>query len=224
MRLLILALQFFLGGAIAMMASGCATESHQTVVPENTASATRAYSGPRTTIVVARFDNRSTYLRGIFSDPVDRLGGQAKTILMGHLDLSGRFTLVDRDNMKQIAQEAKIKGQAQALKGADFAITGDVTEFGRKETGDRQLFGILGSGKVQVAYSKVTLNVVNVTTSEVIFTAQGGGEYRMSNREVLGFGGTAGYDATLNGKVLDLAIREAVDRLVEGYEQGRWGR
>jgi curli biogenesis system outer membrane secretion channel CsgG len=42
----------------------------------------------------------------------------------------------------------------------------------------------------------------------------GAGEYALSTREVIGFGGTAGYDATLTGKVLDLAIREATDRLV----------
>jgi len=73
-----------------------------------------------------------------------------------------------------------------------------------------------------VAYSKVTINVVDVRTSRVVFSAQGAGEYALSNREVIGFGGTAGYDSTLNGKVLDLAIREAVDRLVEGAEQGKW--
>ena len=129
---------------------------------------------------------------------------------------------MDRDNMDEIAREAKLKNQTQALKGADFAVTGDVTEFGRKEVGDQQLFGILGSGKKQIAYSKVTLNVVDVLTSEVVFSVQGAGEYALSNREVLGFGGTAGYDSTLNGKVLDLAIREAINRLVEGLESGRW--
>jgi len=61
-----------------------------------------------------------------------------------------------------------------------------------------------------------------VLTSEVVFSAQGAGEYALSNREVMGFGGTAGYDSTLNGKVLDLAIREAVNRLVEAVEQGKW--
>ena len=40
--------------------------------------------------------------------------------------------------------------------------------------------------------------------------------------EIVGFGGTASYDATLNGKVLDLAIREAVDRLVDGLEADLW--
>jgi curli biogenesis system outer membrane secretion channel CsgG len=124
--------------------------------------------------------------------------------------------------MKEIANEAKISGKKQSIKGADYAITGDVTEFGRKETGDRQLFGILGSGKSQVAYSKVTVNVVDVATSEVIYSASGSGEYQLNNREVIGFGGTAAYDSTLNGKVLDLAMREAVDRLVEGLEQKKW--
>jgi curli biogenesis system outer membrane secretion channel CsgG len=97
-----------------------------------------------------------------------------------------------------------------------------VVEFGRKETGDEQLFGILGSGKQQVAYSKVTLNIVDVITSRVVYSVSGAGEYALSNREVIGFGGTAGYDSTLNGKVLDLAVREAVDRLAEGLEKGSW--
>lgn len=171
---------------------------------------------------MGKFDNRSSYLRGLFSDGVDRLGGQAKTILIGHLQETGRFKVVDRDNMEEISQEANIKNQPQALKGADFVVTGDVTEFGRKEVGDQQLFGILGSGKQQVAYSKVVLNIVDVHTSEIVHSVQGAGEYALSNREVLGFGGTAGYDSTLNGKVLDLAVREAVNHLVEGLERGKW--
>ena len=213
-----------LAGWLVAALAGCATESHKTVeVHKPTAAATAmTYSGPKSTLVVGKFDNRSSYMRGLFSDGVDRLGGQAKTILIGHLQETGRFKVVDRDNMDEIAREAKLKGETQSLKGADFAITGDVVEFGRKEVGDQQLFGILGSGKKQVAYSKVTLNVVDVVTSEVVYSAPGAGEYALSNREVIGFGGTAGYDSTLNGKVLDLAIRESINRLVEGVEQGKW--
>ena len=101
-------------------------------------------------------------------------------------------------------------------------VTGDISEFGRKEVGDRQLFGLLGRGKSQIAYAKVTLNIVNTLTSEVVYSARGAGEYSLSDREIVGFGGTSGYDATLNGKVLDLAIREAVDNLVAGLEGGQW--
>ena len=124
--------------------------------------------------------------------------------------------------MSEIRQEAEISRKQQTLKGARYVITGDVTEFGRKEVGDQQLFGILGRGKQQVAYAKVTLNVIDVQTSEVIYSSAGAGEYSLSNREVIGFGGTASYDSTLNGKVLDLAIRQAVDGLVSGIETGAW--
>lgn len=88
--------------------------------------------------------------------------------------------------------------------------------------GDHQLFGLLGRGKQQIAYAKVNLNIIDVRTSEVVYSTQGAGEYSLSNREIVGFGGTASYDATLNGKVLDLAIREAVNRLVEGIDSGAW--
>jgi curli biogenesis system outer membrane secretion channel CsgG len=203
---------------------GCASESHKALQVEKTAAAKTAYNyqGPKQLVMVSNFDNKSGFMRGVFSDGPDRLSSQAKTVLMGHLQQTGRFRVLDRDNMKELSNEAKIAGKKQNIKGADFAITGDVTEFGRKETGDQQLFGVLGSGKSQIAYSKVTVNVVDVATSEVIYSASGSGEYELSNREVIGFGGSAAYDSTLNGKVLDLAMREAVDRLVEGLEQKKW--
>jgi curli biogenesis system outer membrane secretion channel CsgG len=201
--------------------SGCATESSRALETPTTQAAVRPYAGPRAAVVVGRFDNRSPYMRGIFSDGVDRLGGQAQTILITHLEQSGRFSVVDRDNMAEIAQEAQIGGMKQKLRAADFAISGDITEFGRKEVGDEELFGIAGNGKRQVAYAKVSVYLVNVRTSEVIFSAQGAGEYALDSREVLGFGSDASYDSTLNGKVLDLAIREAVDKLASGVEAGR---
>jgi len=202
--------------------AGCATESSRTIVPQQTAAAERPYAGPRQAISIGKFDNRSNFMRGVFSDGVDRLGSQAKTILVSHLQQSNRFSVLDRENMTEIKQEADIAKESQALKGARFVITGDVTEFGRKEVGDHQLFGILGRAKQQIAYAKVTLNVVDVKTAEVVFSSAGAGEYSLSNREIIGFGGTASYDSTLNGKVLDLAIRQAVDGLVNGIESGTW--
>ena len=93
--------------------------------------------------------------------------------------------------------------------------------FGRKETGDTQLFGILGRGKKQIAYSKVSLNVVDVTTSRIVYAVQGAGEYELGSREVLGTGGSQGYDSTLNGKVLNFSITDAVNKLVRDLESGQ---
>lgn len=210
--------------ATAVFVAGCATEASRSLEVPKVEAAAAPYQGPRTPVVVGRMDNRSTFMRGIFSDGVDRLGGQAKTILMAHLQQTQRFNVLDRDNLAEAKQEAQYKSQAQTIRGADFIVTGDVSEFGRKEVGDHQLFGLLGRGKQQIAYAKVTLNVVSPTTSEVVYSVQGAGEYSLSNREIVGFGGTAGYDATLNGKVLDLAVREAVNRLVTGYDGAAWGR
>jgi curli biogenesis system outer membrane secretion channel CsgG len=209
----------FAAAAIAAM-SGCATESSRSLPVPPVASAQRPPVGQAVRIAVGKFDNRSSYMRGIFSDGVDRLGGQAKTILITSLQQSGRFNVLDRDNLDEIRQEAGFTKQTQAIKGANYVITGDVTEFGRKEVGDHELFGILGSGKNQVAYAKVNINVVDTTTSEVVASAQGAGEYSLSNREIIGFGGTASYDSTLNGKVLELAIQEAVNHLADQVDAG----
>ncbi|WP_321881073.1 CsgG/HfaB family protein [Paraburkholderia bannensis] len=205
--------------AIAAL-SGCATESSRTLAVAPVAVAQRPAVGKPVQIAIGKFDNRSAYMRGIFSDGIDRLGGQAKTILITSLQQSGRFNVLDRDNLEEIRQEAGFTKKTQAIKGANYVITGDVTEFGRKEVGDHQLFGILGSGKSQIAYAKVSINVVDTTTSEVIASAQGAGEYSLSNREIIGFGGTASYDSTLNGKVLELAIQEAVNHLADQVDAG----
>ena len=180
------------------------------------------YFGPRAPIVVGNFDNHSSFMRGIFSDGHDRLGGQAKTILITHLQQTNRFIVLDRDHMEEAIREAEIRGDAQDLMGASYLITGGVTEFGRREVSDRRLWGIIGRGRSQIAYARVSLNVIDIQTSAVVSSAQGGNEVILSEREILGFGRTAGYDSTLNGKVLDAAIREAIDELIDAIERGLW--
>jgi curli biogenesis system outer membrane secretion channel CsgG len=55
-------------------------------------------------------------------------------------------------------------------------------------------------------------------TSEIIYTTQGAGEFQLNERQVVGFGSKAGYDATLNGKVLDFAIKESVNNMTRDLE------
>ena len=200
--------------------AGCATQSHRTVAVEPMVLNTVSYSGPKTTIVVGDFSNKSDYMQGLFSSNTDKLGSQAKVILKTLLQQSNRFKVVDRQNMAQIAVEAKLRGIKQNIKGARYTITGAVTEFGRKTIGDKQLFGILGAGKSQIAYSKISLNIVDVLTSEVFYSTQGAGEYELNSRQVIGFGSSAGYDSTLNGKVLDFSIKQTVNNMIRDLENG----
>jgi curli biogenesis system outer membrane secretion channel CsgG len=192
------------------------------VEKESVRSYGTAYSGPKYALSIGKFNNASPYMRGIFSEGPDQLGNQAKTILKTHLSQTGRFNLVDRDNMEEISTESQISGTEQQLTAAEVVVTGEVTEFGRRNTSDQQLFGLGGRGKQQIAYSVVSLNVVDVKTSQVVYSVQGGGEYELDDREVLGFGTSSGYDSTLNGKVLNQSIAEAVNKLVEALEKGGW--
>lgn len=211
-----------LAAASLLFVTACASESHRAVEPHRVLAASRPYDGPRHPLAVGRFANTSTYLTGVFASGTDQLGSQARTILQTHLAQTNRFQLIDRDESQATAREAELAGRAQQSIGARYLVKGEVTEFGRREAGDHQLFGILGRGKEQTAFAVVSLQVVDVQTSLVVFSTQGAGEYSLANREVLGTGSTAAYDSTLNGKVLDFAIVDAVDKLVLGMEAGSW--
>ena len=210
---------------IIILLSGCATtETSTTITPTKVSSSSFAYKGPKQLVALGKFINASTYMRGLFADDkIDRVGGQARTILEAHLNQSNHFRVFNRDNLNNIKQEANYNNRSTNVQGSRFIITGSVSEFGRKNVGDVQLFGLAGKGKSQIAYCKVILNVIDVYTSEVVFTGVGAGEYALSSREVIGFGSTSGYDPTLTGKVLDLGIRESVDNLAQGLRTGQWG-
>ncbi|BBN83117.1 lipoprotein [Pseudoalteromonas sp. A25] len=214
--------KLILGVVVSLLLSGCsATESSRALETKKVKAFNSVYSGEKSKLSVGKFQNQSSFQNGIFSSG-DRLGSQAKTILLTHLQQSNRFSVLERTNLSEISQEADFSGVEQNITGAKYVVTGALSEFGRKQEGDRQLFGLLGKGKSQVAYAKVNLNVIDVTTSEVVYSVQGAGEYSLSTREVIGFGSTASYDSTLNGKILDLAIREAVDNLVVSVDSGKW--
>lgn len=209
--------------ALALPLAACqGTESSRTVDTPTVETYRSDYSGPKAAISIGKFNNASPYMRGIFSDGQDRLGSQARTILKTHLSQTNRFELLDRENLEAMQQESGFTGEELEVEGARYILTGQVTEFGRKTTGDKQLFGILGRGKKQIAYSKVSVNVVDAKTSRVVHSVQGAGEYQLSDREIVGFGSESGYDSTLNGKVLNLSVTDAVNKLVRSIESGEW--
>lgn len=206
--------------------SACTTTEKSRAIqsPQVNTAALPSLAAPtqKISIAIGNFDNRSIYMRGIFTDQVDRLGGQAKSILETHLQQSQYFSVLNRDNLAALKQEAQFGQRQQNIQGANYVISGEIAEFGRKEVGDQMLFGILGHGKQQVAYAKVNLNIIDIRSSEIVHSVQGAGEYALGARELLGFGSTASYDSSLNGKVIDLAIRESINTLVKDIQTQRW--
>lgn len=78
----------------ASLLAGCASESSRSLEVAKVATYNTTYSGPKSAIAIGKFDNRSNYMNGIFSDGVDRLGNQSKTILITHLQQTGRFNVL----------------------------------------------------------------------------------------------------------------------------------
>src|SRR3984885_804040 len=126
-------IHLFLASLVIFGFAGCATESHQTITPDTVNSAGTPYNGAKSTLMVGKFNNHSPYMNGLFSDGNDVLGGQGKSLLITDLQQTGRFVVVDRDNMGEITNEAAIRGAQVKLKGANYVLTGEVTDFGRKE-------------------------------------------------------------------------------------------
>jgi len=213
----------FVTALVVLMMFGCsARERHRRLDVATVASHGSPYTGPKHRLVIGEFTNRSGYMSGVFSndDDKNRLAAQARNILMTHLTQSRRFVLMDRANMEALATEAGFSGKQQKITGGEIVITGAVTEFGRREVGRHD--SVFHRSRTQVAYAKISLSVVDVPTSQVLFSCQGAGEFDLTDRGVLGFGSVAGYDATLADKVLNLAMIEAVDHLVDGLEKNQW--
>jgi len=207
---------------LLLTACSAPVETKQAIAVDQVKSFNTAYQGPRYPMVVGKFENKTQYHKGIFYDGKDdQIGHQAKQILKTHLVSTNRFVMMDRWNLKELKKEAEFAGQPLNVTAGKLVISGAVTEFGRRETGGEALGGVLGGSRTQSAYAKVSVSIIDVNTSQIIFSAQGAGQTSLTNEQVLGFGSKAGYDATLTDKVLNLAMIEVVNRLVEGLESGK---
>lgn len=69
-------------------------------------------------ISIGKFDNHSIFTSGSFIDNIDRLGSQAKTILISQLQQTRHFNILGRENPAEMKREAPPAKTGQTLKGA----------------------------------------------------------------------------------------------------------
>jgi curli biogenesis system outer membrane secretion channel CsgG len=178
----------------------------------------------RMTIAVGRFTNESAYGAGLFTDESgDRLGKQASDLLSNHLVETGRFRVVERPDLGRLAAEARLSGLSdqefkKGLIGIDALIIGSVAELGRETTGSSWL---VGRSKQQRARARVVLRMVDPRSAEVFYTQEGSGDATIEASSTLGFGGSAGWDSTLDGKAIDAAIVNMMNNVVQTLESRR---
>lgn len=215
-----------------LVIGGCASVEPREVARPPAAPAATAAPAPPTAervlkrkIAIGRFTNETRYGAGLFLDQQqDRIGKQASDMLATALPASGKFIVLERQDLGRLEAERALAGASagdfrRGLVGVDALILGSVVEFGRETTGDRQVFQ---RSRRQTARARVNVRLVDPVTSHVFFTADGAGEASTEVYTTLGFGGQAGFDSTLDDKAIAAAVADLVDRLQRQLANRPW--
>ena len=168
-------------------------------------------------VAIGRFSNETQYAKGLFYDKEnDPMRKQALDILSSKLASSGKFILLEREDLDILVNEA---GAEMNKIGADYIILGSITEFGRKTEGEQKVFS---SSKTQTVEAGVSIRLVEASTGLIIYSDEAKGYAETSSKQTLGLGGTAGFDATLSDKAISAALSQLVENIINKCMDKPW--
>ncbi|MCQ2150029.1 MAG: CsgG/HfaB family protein [Bacteroidales bacterium] len=168
-------------------------------------------------VAIGRFSNETQYGKGLFYDKDnDPMRKQAMDILSAKLAASGKFILLERDDLDVLLKES---GTSMNKIGADYIILGSITEFGRKDQGEHKVFS---STKTQIVEAGVSIRLVEASTGLIIYSDEGKGQAETTSKEVLGVGGSSSFDASLSDKAISAAISQLVDNIINKCMDKAW--
>lgn len=168
-------------------------------------------------VAIGRFSNETQYGKGLFYDKEnDPMRKQAMDILSSKLAASGKFILLERDDLDIIVSEA---GEGMDKINADYIILGSITEFGRKVEGEQKVFS---SSKTQTVEAAVSIRLVEVSSGLIIYSDEAKGFAETTTKKSLGVGGTAGFDATLSDKAISAALSQLVENIINKCMDKPW--
>lgn len=215
---------FSVGAALLIQACASVKPPEVKKIPESTPQVSQSLKPAERTlkrkVAIARFSNETKYGQGFFYDENnDRLGKQAMDILSSKLTATDKFVMLERVDLVHLTKEKQMGNLDSLSIPADYLILGSITEFGRKATSD---VGVFSRSKKQTAQAKVTIRLVDVQTSRIVYSEDGEGEAFSEAETVIGVGKTADYDATLNDKALTAAISKLVSNVAENLLDKPW--
>lgn len=171
-------------------------------------------------VAIGRFTNETRYGQTLLRDSnLDPLGKQAADIMAAYLVQSGAFIVIERTDLSQVLNEQRVSGEDGGLIGADTLIVGSIVEFGRGDEGSRQVFK---RERVQKAYAKVAIRLVDVRTGVAFHSATGTGEATTTTQTKLFSGTSAQFDQTLTDKALSIAVEDVLEELVNTISAREW--
>lgn len=166
-------------------------------------------------VAIGRFSNETQYAKSVFYEKEnDPMGKQASDILTTKLAQSEKFLLIE------LKETEELTGNYTTQKvGADYLIIGSITEYGRKNIGTQ---GFLSEKKEQIVEVGVSIRLVDVSTGIIIYSEEAKGEATATDKQVLGFGKNAGFDATLSDKAITAAISKLVENIINKCQSSEW--
>lgn len=168
-------------------------------------------------VAIGRFTNETQYGKGMFYDKEnDPMRKQAMDILSSKLAASGKFILLERDDLDVLLAES---GENMQKIGADYVILGSITEFGRKTEGEQKIFS---STKTQTVEAGVSIRIVEVSTGLIVYSDEAKGFAETSTKQTMGIGGKAGFDATLSDKAISAALNQLVENIINKCVDKPW--
>jgi len=217
--------------------SGCASLqqlTQPTATVDNTAGTQPLppYSGPKVRVAVANFEVKA-------AKATNEIGSGLREMLITALVNSGRFSVVERQELSAVMQEQElaVSGAAEQgtgpqrgkIKTADLIITAAVTEFepsavgggagigGGGDIGKGVLGGLLGAS-LNKAHMALDIRVIDASTSEVLAATRVQGQASdIAGGFMAGFLGSWGLGAGLSmyantpmEKAIRICIIEAV--------------
>lgn len=212
-----------------LLVTGCATVKDSSVTPtvQNKKVVSKILQPEVTNkkylkrkVAIGRFTNETKYGQSFFVNKSnDRIGKQAMDILSAKLFETERFIMLERADLAQIEKELSIGGSSSLQNAADFIIVGSISEFGRKNTSD---VGVFSRVKKQEANATVHIRLIDVSTGQIIYSESGKGIAFSEAGTVMGVGDKAGYDSSLNDKVLNAAITDLASNVIENMLDKPW--
>lgn len=171
-------------------------------------------------VAIGRFSNETQYAKGLFYDKEnDPMAKQALDILSAKLAASGKFILLERNDLDLLLKESQQSGTGLSALGADYMIIGSITEYGRKNTGKNKAFS---TTKTQSVEATVSVRLVDVSTGLIIYSDEASGMAETTTKTTMGLGGTAGFDATLSDKAISEAIGQLVENIINKCTDKPW--
>lgn len=175
--------------------------------------------GLKRIVAIGRFSDESKRQSGFLVDGNNnRLGKQASDILNARLTQSGKFILLERSDLQLLKNETNNKFDASLI-GAEYLLLGSVSEFGRETVSE---VGIFSRNKIQKARATVNVRLVNVATSEIIYSEEATGEATSEANQVFGVGEVAAFNTSLDDKAVSAAISKLVANIMNNLLDKPW--